>query len=168
MTLHHALHCVAFTLTLITTQYDAIDSDCSLMLRSCVWSWKIHWNWIFHVLQAQRNATQCNARPCIIFWSSLIPRPSHVFQRFTWKLGKAWSILWCNDNVLDAVWATVGDLRPLAHAMLSSQIHTDNGAAARCTSQGVWVKRTGQQNDCRRSLGSMLYKAESLDLPSTV
>ena len=30
---------------------------------------------------------------------SLIPRPSHVFQRCTWKIGKAWSIMWCNDDM---------------------------------------------------------------------
>ena len=47
---------------------------------------------------------------------SLVPRTSHVFQRFTRKIGKAWSILLCNDNVLDAVWAAVSYLRLLARA----------------------------------------------------
>ena len=36
---------------------------------------------------------------------SLIPRPSHVFQCFRRKIGKAWSIMWCNDDTIcDAVW----------------------------------------------------------------
>ena len=30
---------------------------------------------------------------------SLVPRPSHVFQRCKRKIGKAWSIMWCDDDV---------------------------------------------------------------------
>ena len=48
-----------------------------------------------------------------------------------------------------------------------AQVHTDNGTAARCSRQGVEVERTGQQNNCRGSLRLTLYKAESLDLPSS-
>ena len=42
----------------------------------------------------------------------LVPRPSRVFQRYTRKIGKAWSNLWCNDDILDVVY----NLHLLAHA----------------------------------------------------
>ena len=44
------------------------------------------------------------------------------------------------DDVLDAVWAAVGDLIARSPMQCCEQpvlVHTENGTAARCTSQGV-------------------------------
>ena len=64
-----------------------------------------------------RDGLVVESTTCVWSDSSLVPRHSHVFQRFTRKIGKAWSILLCNDDVLDAVWAAVSYLCLLAHAI---------------------------------------------------
>lgn len=33
-----------------------------------------------------------------VYHYSQVPRPSHVSPHFTWKIGKAWSIMWCTCN----------------------------------------------------------------------
>ena len=61
------------------------------------------------------------------------------------KIEKAWSILLCNDDVLDAVWAAVSYLRLLAHAILHTYVELlAKGTAAELdvTSQGVRVETT--------------------------
>ena len=53
------------------------------------------------------------------FWAlqfSLVPRPSYVFQCFMQKIGKAWLIMWCNDDVWTLSVTQFENLCPLAHA----------------------------------------------------
>ena len=93
---------------------------------------------------------------------SLVPRPSHVFQRFMRKIRKAWSIMWCNDDVWTLFGMLFENLRPLAHANICTYcmyytIQYSLLASQRSTSEllakGDWqVSR--RQNGYRGSLWS--------------
>ena len=86
---------------LCTAVFKLVAPTTTLLISVCVFMWLLRFVCAFDMELGGLKI------------ASLVPRHSHVFQCLMQKIRKAWSILWCIDDVLDMVWAAVGYVRPL-------------------------------------------------------